>query len=30
MAKGLVFVWAPKQNLSEMLSIMESKDFTYV
>lgn len=30
MNKGLVFVWAPKEHTSEMLAIMEKKDFTYV
>ena len=30
MSKGLVFVWAPKIYVSEMLGIMEKKDFVYV
>lgn len=30
MSKGLVFVWAPKENVSEMLTIMEKKDFIYI
>ena len=30
MSKGLVFVWAPKEHVSEMLTIMEKKEFTYV
>jgi hypothetical protein len=30
MTKGLVFVWAPKEYISEMLAIMEKKDFYYV
>lgn len=30
MPKGLVFVWAPKDLLSELLITMEKKDFLYV
>jgi hypothetical protein len=30
MSKGLVFVWAPKQHISELLNVMEKKDFVYV
>ena len=30
MNKGLVFVWAPKEYISELLTIMEKKDFVYV
>lgn len=30
MSKGLVFVWAPKEFISDMLTIMEKKDFVYV
>ena len=30
MAKGLVFVWAPKEHISQLLTIMEKKDFIYV
>ncbi len=30
MSKGLVFVWAAKEHLAELLSIMEKKDFVYV
>ncbi len=30
MPKGLVFVWAPKEYISEMLEIMEKKDFAYI
>ena len=30
MMKGLVFVWAPKELVSELLTIMEKKDFIYV
>ena len=30
MAKGLVFVWAPKEYISELLAIMEKKEFVYV
>ena len=30
MTKGLVFVWAPKEHISELLTVMEKKDFVYV
>lgn len=30
MPKGLVFVWAPKDLVSELLLTMEKKDFLYV
>lgn len=30
MSRGLVFVWAPKEYISELLQIMEKKDFIYV
>lgn len=30
MAKGLVFVWTPKEYISELLQIMFKKDFVYV
>lgn len=30
MSKGLVFVWAPKAELAQLLTIMENKGFVYV
>lgn len=30
MSKGLAFVWAPKQHVSELLAVMDRKEFTYV
>jgi hypothetical protein len=30
MPKGLVFVWAPKELVSELLNVMGKKNFTYV
>ena len=30
MTKGLAFIWAPKNIVSDILSIMEKKDFTYI
>lgn len=30
MGRGLVFVWAPKEYISELLQTMEKKDFIYV
>ena len=30
MSKGLVFVWAPKELISDLLLVMEKKDFVYV
>jgi hypothetical protein len=30
MSRGLVFVWAPKESVSEMLGVMEEKGFQYV
>lgn len=30
MPKGLVFVWAPKEMIADLLLVMEKKDFVYV
>jgi hypothetical protein len=30
MRKGMLFVWAPKQKLSEIVYILEQKHFSYV
>lgn len=30
MSKGIVFVWTPKEHVSQMLAIMEQKHFIYV
>jgi len=30
MSKGLIFVWAPKQYVHDLLITMEKKDFVYV
>jgi hypothetical protein len=30
MRKGMLFVWAPKQKLSEIVYILEQKNFSYV
>lgn len=30
MPKGLVFVWAPKEMVADLLAVMEKKDFLYV
>ena len=30
MEKGLVFIWAPKQLIFEILQIMQEKSFFYV
>jgi len=30
MPKGLVFVWAPKEKISDLLIVMQKKDFSYV
>lgn len=30
MAKGLVFMWAPKDLISEVIDLMENKGFAYV
>lgn len=30
MSRGLVFVWAPKESVSELLAAMEEKGFQYV
>lgn len=29
-SKGLAFVWAPKESVSELLEVMEEKGFLYV
>lgn len=30
MKNGIVFIWAEKQYLSEIIDIMEDKKFTYI
>jgi hypothetical protein len=30
MPKGLVFIWAPKDMVADVLALMEKKDFLYV
>jgi hypothetical protein len=30
MKRGIVFVWTPKEHVSQMLTIMEQKHFQYV
>lgn len=30
MSKGIVFIWAPKEHVSQLLAIMEEKHFQYV
>lgn len=30
MSKGMVFVWTPKEHVSQLLTIMEQKHFQYV
>lgn len=30
MKNGIVFIWAEKQYLSEIVEIMENKKFTYI
>jgi hypothetical protein len=30
MQKGLVFIWAPKELIANLLTVMEKKDFVYV
>jgi hypothetical protein len=30
MAKGLVFIWTPKEHISDIIELMEEKGFNYV
>jgi hypothetical protein len=30
MPKGLVFIWTPKDHISEIIELMDQKKFTYV